>query len=89
MSPRRPDTDSPLSPLNWLVEFLVDRNRRLGSLIGVAYVAAFAGLGVTFLQGTFDPASPAGTVGIGLLAVSFAAFFSASVTILGSGDPPE
>jgi hypothetical protein len=82
MSP--PRSDSP-TLLDRAVERLVDRNRRVEQLVGIAYVAAFAGLGITFTQRSFDPGSPAGTAGIVLLSVSFLAFFSASLTIMGAG----
>jgi hypothetical protein len=82
MPPSR--SNSP-SLLDWTVERLLDRNRRVQQLVAVAYLAAFAGLGLTFTQRSFDPGSPAGTAGIVLLSVSFLAFFSASLTILGAG----
>jgi hypothetical protein len=82
MPPSRPNSPS---LLDWTVERLLDRNRRVQQLVAVASLAAFAGLGLTFTQRSFDPGSPAGTAGIALLAVSFLAFFSASLTILGAG----
>lgn len=85
MSPPRSGVDPYEAPLAWTVEFLLDRTRRVQGLIGVAYLTAIAGLGVTFAQGTFDPVSPGGTLGVVLLSISFVAFFAACVTILGAG----
>lgn len=82
MPPSRPNSPS---LLDRTVERLLDRDRRVQQLVGVAYLSAFAGLGLTFTQRSFDPGSPAGTAGIVLLSVSFLAFFSASLTILGAG----
>lgn len=64
------------------IRVVTDPSRRVPALIGVAYVAAALGLGVSFLGGLRDPNSALGVVGIVLLFVSFGSLFYVSVTVL-------
>ena len=84
-----PDDGWLVSPISWVVDLLVDTDRRTRILLHLAYLAAIAGLGITALEGAFDPTSSAGALGVALLGVSFLAFFVASLLLITPGTGRE
>lgn len=62
------------------------RFRRFATLAVLTYVAALAGLAVTFVEGTTHPTSDLSAVGVVLLFASFLGLFYLSVTLLSVGE---
>lgn len=69
-----------------LAGLLGARYRRFATLVVLTYLAALAGLAVTFVEGTTHPTSTLSAVGIGLLFASFLGLFYLSVTLLSVGE---
>lgn len=70
------------SPIQWVVDLLVDTGRRTRMLVRLAYLAALCGLSVTVIEDTFDPTGSSGTLGVALLGLSFFTFFLVSVLLM-------
>jgi hypothetical protein len=72
-------------PLDRSIEFFLDPRRRIGGLIGFAYLAALLGLSIVLFTGSYAAEDGLTTVGVLLLFAAFLALFYVSITVIGTG----
>jgi hypothetical protein len=86
-----PGSEGAFRPLDRSIEYFLDPTRRIGGLVGFAYVAAVLGLSIVLFTGSYAADDGLTTVGVLLMFAAFLALFYLSITVIGTGgsDPRQ